>query len=250
MTATRLLGRRHRASRGVRVARRAGRGPVGSARGELSTEEAGVSARAVACEPAPQGGQPPPGTARSRQEEGRGPEAWAPPPWRCLLSHRPAPTRTVSSQLTWWVWSARPNLPAYQRGPRARPRCGACCGVPRGAQGGRWLPWHGYFGPRDDRLLYLDLPTFRELITTCVWGRGCFEVGGGQACGQPHARDEGLTWVIGLPECLVWRGSCGAPFRRKCRSRVELAPAGPPRSRVALSTWGSSAPQSSYRPGP
>lgn len=110
---------------------------MGSARGELSTEDAGVSARAVACEPAPQGGQPPPSTARSRQEEGRGPEAWALPPWRCLLSHRPAPTLTVSSQLTWWVWSARPNLPACL--PERAQGPATLWGVPWGPQGcPRW----------------------------------------------------------------------------------------------------------------
>lgn len=63
----------------MRWQRRVGRGPVGSGGGELSTEEAGVSVRAVACEPAPQGGQPPPSMARNQQEEGRGPEVWAAP---------------------------------------------------------------------------------------------------------------------------------------------------------------------------
>ena len=144
--------------------------------------------------------------------------------------------------MTCWVCLAWLNLPARQRGPTAQPRCGACRGVPGDARGGRWPPWHGYFGPGDYRLLYLDLPRFRELITTCVWGRGCFEVGGAGAYGQPPACNEGLTQVFGLPEtlgeCLCVGDPVGVLFRRKCWSGVELAPAGPPRSSVALSTCG------------
>ena len=175
------------------------KGPVGSGRVELSTEEAGVSVRAVAREPALQRERRP-----HQQEEGRGPEVWAALTLE-VLSHRPAPKLILSSQVTCWVCLAWPNLPAHQRGPTAQPRCGACRGVPGDARGGRWPPWLGYFGPCDYRPLYLDLPRFWELITTCVWGRGCFEVGGGWACGQPPVRDEGLTWVIGFPETL---GEC------------------------------------------
>lgn len=102
----------------------------------MSTEEAGVLVRAVACEPAPQGGQPPPSTARNRQEKGRGPEVWAAPPWRCLPSHRPAPTLIVSSQVTWGgvVSTAKlACLPERAHGPATR------WGVPQGPQGGlRW----------------------------------------------------------------------------------------------------------------
>lgn len=54
-----------------------GKGPVGSGGVELSTEEAGVLVRAVACEPAPQGGRCPHSEAGNWQEEGRGPEVWA-----------------------------------------------------------------------------------------------------------------------------------------------------------------------------
>lgn len=109
---------------------------MGSGGGELSTEEAGVLVRAVACEPAPQGGQPPPSTARNRQEKGRGPEVWAAPPLEVPAQPQASPHADceLSGDLGGVVSTAKlACLPERAHGPATR------WGVPQGPQGGlRW----------------------------------------------------------------------------------------------------------------
>lgn len=104
-----------------------------------------------------------------------------------------SPRAALSSQVIQWIWSAPPNLPAGQRKPKAGLCCGAHQGVPRDHEVAHGLPGTAISGPMIICYCIWISPRFRELITTCVWVRGCFEVGGWAGTRQPPACDEGLN---------------------------------------------------------
>lgn len=72
---------------------------------------------------------------------------------------------------------------------------------PQGPRGGTWPPWHGYFGPHDYMLLYLDLPKVPGVDYYMRLGQRLLRGGwvGGHA-GSPLCVTKVSTRVIWLPE--------------------------------------------------